>query len=325
MQTNDTSLSLSETKTAENTQPDVSLPIKAVEKETGISKELLRMWERRYGFPTPHRDERNDRMYPIDQVERLRLIRRLTDAGFRPGKVVKLETSELNALLATHKPKYSQSVKLPKNLQKELLKMLRSRNPLTISEYLNHQLVRIGLEEFILTLMQHTNTFVGDAWMRGDIEIFEEHLYTEQVTNLLRTAISSLKAGTSKPRIMLTTAPEELHNLGLLMVESLLRIDEVDAVNYGSQMPAREVRRAAARHDVDIVLLSFSGAYPTNRAIDFLEELRLALPAKLEIWAGGSSLLHTRKKIDGVVIMRELNDVRNRVLFWKRQHGQLVN
>lgn len=325
MQTNDTGLSLSETETAKGTQTEVSLPIKAVEKETGISKELLRMWERRYGFPAPERDERNDRMYPMEQVERLRVIRRLTDAGFRPGKVVKLSMEELTALIDSHQPKYASTVKLPKNLQKELLKMLRSRDPSTISEYLNHQLVRIGLEEFILTLMQHTNIFVGDAWMRGEIEVFEEHLYTEQVTNLVRTAISNLRASKSKPRIMLTTAPDELHHLGLLMVESLLRIDEVDAVNYGTQMPVREIRRAAARHDVDIILLSFSGSFPTNRAIAFLEELRLALPAKVVIWAGGNSLLHTRKSIDGVLIMQELNDVRNRVLFWKREHGQLVN
>lgn len=325
MQTNDTALSLSETKTAIDAQPNVSLPIKAVENETGISKELLRMWERRYGFPTPHRDERNDRMYPIEQVERLRLIRRLTDAGFRPGKVVKLPMNELTALLASHKPKYSSNVKLPKNLQKELLKMLRNRNPLAISEYLNHQLIRIGLENFILGFMQHANAFVGDAWMRGELEIHEEHLYTENVTNLVRTAISNLRVGKAKPRIMLTSAPDEQHNLGLLMVESLLRIDEVDAVNYGAQMPVRDIRRAASRHDVDVVLLSFSGSFPTNRAVDFLEELRLALPAKLEIWAGGSSLMHTRKEINGVVMLEELNDVRNRVLFWKRQHGQLVN
>ena len=38
------------------TETPVLLPINAVERETGITKELLRMWERRYGFPSPERD-----------------------------------------------------------------------------------------------------------------------------------------------------------------------------------------------------------------------------------------------------------------------------
>jgi DNA-binding transcriptional MerR regulator len=43
------------------------------------------MWERRYGFPVPERDANGERCYPPEQVERLRLIKRLMDAGHRPA------------------------------------------------------------------------------------------------------------------------------------------------------------------------------------------------------------------------------------------------
>ena len=46
--------------------------IAAVERETGLSKDVLRMWERRYGFPVPERDANGERLYPAAQVERLR-------------------------------------------------------------------------------------------------------------------------------------------------------------------------------------------------------------------------------------------------------------
>jgi DNA-binding transcriptional MerR regulator len=58
------------------------LPINAVERETGISKELLRMWERRYHFPNPERDSQGDRVYPADQINKLRIIRRLIRCRF---------------------------------------------------------------------------------------------------------------------------------------------------------------------------------------------------------------------------------------------------
>jgi MerR family transcriptional regulator, light-induced transcriptional regulator len=67
---------------------DELLSIAAVTCETGLSAYTLRVWERRYGFPQPMRDSAGHRLYPRAQVERLRQIKRLVDAGFRPGKIV---------------------------------------------------------------------------------------------------------------------------------------------------------------------------------------------------------------------------------------------
>ena len=74
------------------------LSIAAVERDTGLSKDLLRIWERRYGFPAPERDAAGERLYPLEQLERLRVIRRLVDAGHRPGKIVGLPLEALRGL-----------------------------------------------------------------------------------------------------------------------------------------------------------------------------------------------------------------------------------
>ena len=66
----------------------MTLSIAAVERDTGIGKDTLRVWERRYGFPKPGRDANDERSYPMVQVERLRVIKRLMDQGHRPGRVV---------------------------------------------------------------------------------------------------------------------------------------------------------------------------------------------------------------------------------------------
>ena len=57
------------------------ISIAAVERDTGIGKDTLRVWERRYGFPQPLRDAFGERVYPAEQVEHLRLIKRLMDQG----------------------------------------------------------------------------------------------------------------------------------------------------------------------------------------------------------------------------------------------------
>src|SRR5690606_21723807 len=75
------------------------LNISAVERETGLSKDSLRVWERRYGFPIPARDEAGERIYPPDQVAKLRLLRQLIDRGRRPRAIAAMSQEELRGLL----------------------------------------------------------------------------------------------------------------------------------------------------------------------------------------------------------------------------------
>ena len=75
--------------------------IAAVERDTGLSKDTLRVWERRYGFPAPARNANGERLYPQDQLDRLRLIRRLLDAGHRPARIVAATAEELADLVET--------------------------------------------------------------------------------------------------------------------------------------------------------------------------------------------------------------------------------
>ena len=87
-----------ESKLAVDPTNGVVLPIAAVERDTGLSKDTLRVWERRYGFPMPLRDAQGGRNYPTAQVERLRMLKRLLDAGHRPGKLMLLTPADLQRL-----------------------------------------------------------------------------------------------------------------------------------------------------------------------------------------------------------------------------------
>ena len=55
--------------------------IATVERDTGLSKDTLRVWERRYGFPNPSRDSNGERVYTSEQFEKLRVLRRLIDSA----------------------------------------------------------------------------------------------------------------------------------------------------------------------------------------------------------------------------------------------------
>ena len=83
-----------------NDIPNLAQNISAVERETGLSKDVLRMWERRYGFPKPARDENGERQYSAADMAKLRSIKRLMDVGVRPGKIIGLSLEEIKAALS---------------------------------------------------------------------------------------------------------------------------------------------------------------------------------------------------------------------------------
>lgn len=74
-------------------------PINVVEKETGISKYLLRMWERRYSFPRPGRDVKGERVYTGLDIEKLKIVKSLMGEGYRPSKIINQDMEDLKTLL----------------------------------------------------------------------------------------------------------------------------------------------------------------------------------------------------------------------------------
>ncbi|MDQ2917658.1 MAG: MerR family transcriptional regulator [Pseudomonadota bacterium] len=284
--------------------PDLAQNIGAVERETGLSKDVLRMWERRYGFPKPARDGNGERQYTLPEMAKLRAIKRLMDIGARPGKIIGLSLDELNALADARAPLRRDAAPA---MERDVLSMLKMHDATAIQHALAQWLMRQGLQRFVVETLAPLNQLVGEAWMRAELHVFEEHLYTEQVQGSLRTAINTFPRQVGHPRVLLTTLPNEQHALGLLMVEALLVPEGAQCISLGPQTPLDDVRRAAVAHAVDIVALSFSAAFPVRQATESLARLRRHLPAQIALWAGGEMTRRMRKTLPGVVLLPDLS------------------
>ena len=291
----------------------VRFDIAGVERETGIGKDTLRVWEKRYGFPVPERDDREERLYPQDQVDRLRLIKRLLDNGMRPVKVVSLEMTELNALVGQMPDETAQfSADLS-----GFIDLIKSHQATELRVALSRALLQQGMEDFLSKTISPLNRLVGEAWMRGEVRVFEEHLYSEQITHVLRDAITTLRHTGDTPRILMTTLPGEEHSLGLLMAEATLSLRGAHCIMLGVQTPIQEIVLAAKAHQVDIVVLSFSAAIPVLQVKSGLQLLRGALPKKVALWAGGAGVARLRNLEEGVQLMGPLSDLTSAVIAWR--------
>lgn len=268
----------------------LSFSIAAVERDTGLSKDVLRMWERRYGFPRPQRDAKGERLYPADQVDRLRLIKRLMDLGHRPGKLIAAPDEDL-AALATRRPVLAlDGQPADAGELNEMMTLIRQHDPDGYQQAMQQRLARQGFQYFVQDTVAPLTSLIGEAWEDGSIEVFEEHLFTELTKRLLRQAIAALPGGRRCPRILLTSVPDEQHALGLLMAESLFALEGAECIPLGTQMPLLEIARAAVAHQADIVALSFSSAFPKRQISGLLQQLRGLLPQEISLWVGGAGV-----------------------------------
>ena len=295
--------------------PGLSLNISAVERDTGLSKDVLRMWERRYGFPNPGRDDNGERLYSAADVGKLRALKRLMDVGLRPGKIIGLSIAELNAMADARTPQRADP--LAPTLERDVITMLQTHDVLALQHALANLVMRQGLQRFVMDTITPLNRAIGDAWMRGDLQVFEEHLYTEQLHVALRAAINAFPRQQGTPRMLLTTFPSEQHGLGLLMVEAMMVPEGVQCISLGAQTPLEDIRRAAIAHKVHIVALSFSAAFPLRQASDGLALLRRELPAHVTLWAGGEMTRRVRKTMPGVVLIPDLASTISALRSWR--------
>jgi methylmalonyl-CoA mutase cobalamin-binding subunit len=297
--------------------------IAAVERDTGLTKDTLRVWERRYGFPNPGRDEFGERLYPIDQVDKLRVLRRLMDAGHRPGKLIHLPMHALlllgrqERLPASAAPAQTAAASLTAPDVSEFLALIRSRQPEVLRRSLAQALLRLGLERFVFDVAAPLTRLIGEVWPRDEFESFDERLSIESLQTVMRGALASISTPGAPPTVMLTTVPGEPHGLGLLMSESLLSLQGCRCLSLGVQTPLWDAVLAARAHRVDLLALSFSSALNAAQVVDSLAELREMLPATIGIWAGGDSPALRRHRLAGVEVLAGLHEIAPQIARWR--------
>ncbi len=298
------------------------LPIAAVERDTGLSKDTLRVWERRYGFPQPERDSHGERVYPQDQVDRLRLLKRLMDQGHRPGKLADQSNEQLQALAEAGT---GRGFAAPSSGQDDatlahFLQLVTAHRVEDLRRELARLAVKAGLARFVTDVIAPLTAQIGEAWARGTLAIFEEHLYTESVQAVLRNAIAAIPHPGDSPRVLLTTVPQEPHGLGVLMAEALFALEGARCISLGVRTPVLDIVRAAESQRVDIVALSFTPVVNAYQVSESLKELRSHLPRSIALWAGGSNPTLHRRPPDDVRVLASLTQVQDAVDEWRRAH-----
>jgi DNA-binding transcriptional MerR regulator len=273
-----------------------ALHIREVVRIAGLRREQLYMWQRRYGFPSPLRDAFGDRVYPPDQVARLKLIKQLLSEGWRAGAVVPLTESVLQSMLGL-------TVEDPAPLPDEIelaVKLLAQHRIGELQTHLSKVLVGQGTRRFLEATLIPLNEAVHERVVRGEMENFQELRFADLAQRLLRDVTRLVRPARDTRHVLLATPPNDPNQLGLAILELLLFTEGVSCITLGAGVPAQEIAGAATAYKTNVVVLLFDRGISGKIAGQEIRSLRGELPGGIPLVVSGRAVNLLAKSIADV-------------------------
>lgn len=288
--------------------------IKVVAQRTGLSAHVIRIWEKRYGAVEPERTGTNRRLYSDEQIERLSLLREITQHGHSIGHVAKLPTEKLRELANQSSVAHGPTIRPPASSTATPTCLEGCIAAVTIfdSSALEGELKRAATQLGALGLLQRLVAplaqRIGELWRDGAITAAHEHFATAVIRTFLGHAAKPYAGTASSPVLLVATPAGQIHELGALIVGAAAANLGWHVTYLGTSLPAAEIAGAARQNQAKAVALSV--VYPEDDPLLEGELIRLheSMPANVTLLVGGRAMPAYREVLEKIGAL-QINDL----------------
>lgn len=275
---------------------EVQHSIKFAARKTGLTPHVIRVWERRYEAVSPNRSGTNRRMYTEAEIERLGLLRDVTQAGHSIGQVAQLPIAKLRKLAAdssnqkvepaTHAAAKS-SAAADHQFLDDCIEAVKALDAHKLEATLKRGAIALGAQGLLQKVVAPLAQTIGNLWREGVITAAHEHFASAVIRIFLGHAARPFSATEGAPVIIVATPTGQIHELGALLVGAAAANLGWHVTYLGASLPAAEIAGAARQNRARAVALSLVYPEDDSRLELELKALWESLPDDVPLIIGG--------------------------------------
>lgn len=292
--------------------------ISVVADRTGLSRDVLRVWERRYQAVEPRRTAGGQRLYSDEELQRFQLLAEATRHGRSIGSVAGLSTENLARMVADDEaaraPTGTETEPTPGVVHHELAELAlahaRALDASSLDRELRRAIGRYGLPMFLEDIVPSLMRRIGDEWAAERLSIPHEHLASGIVLAILLEAVRAIPETPGAPRLLVATPMDEQHVVGAALIAAAAALDGWSILFLGANVPASDLVMAA--DGARAVALSIVHARDSVQTVSEIVAVRSALPAGIPLIVGGAAGVRLQEAIDmaGITVCHDIAEAR---------------
>jgi MerR family transcriptional regulator, light-induced transcriptional regulator len=290
------------------------VPIQIASQRSGVSAHVIRIWERRYQALVPDRTGTNRRMYSEEEVQRLKMLRELTEKGHRIGGLAELPTEKLASLLQAERSESvgpagperlfavdaSPALETTGDYVNACLAAAQGFDGERLRRLLQRARLQFGQRGMLRLVVAPLIGMMGQAWQEGVLRPGQEHLGTAIIRELLLTPVPGSQTAVEAPELVVATPSGEVHELGALLVVASARDLGWHVTYLGPNLPAEEIAHCARTRGARAVAVSVVYPDHSTQVLQQLRELRKLLPEGIAMLVGGRTAAGYRERCEGL-------------------------
>jgi methanogenic corrinoid protein MtbC1 len=300
--------------------------IHRVAKLTGLSKDVIRVWERRYGIVKPSRSSNRYREYSDEDVALLRFVKVQMAQGATIGGLAEEGRNSLVARMRAATPMYAEEQHPHERLLDELMGALAPLDKAGFERRLNGAVAVIPFEEAIQRILLPLQRRVGDLWHQGQLSVAVEHYVTKLIQQKLFSVMNQLPVNEFGPRVLIGCPAGESHEVGAQAVAYIAATRGCHVYYLGPDLPSSDLLAFCDRIKPDLVLLSITETRSDAEARQQLKELE-AVSAHWPVAVGGqgAGTLEDHLRDTKVELLDDLTALRSRLMALPSSHQRALD
>lgn len=286
--------------------------IRDLEILSGIKAHTLRVWEKRYGIIEPKRTDTNIRYYDDDDLKKVLNIAILNNSGLKISKIASLPDDQIQKQVVI----ITEDSKDEVNQLDSLVLSMIDLDEAKFEKNLSNSIIKLGFEETVTRVIYPFLEKIGILWQVGSINPAQEHFISNLVRQKIIVAIDKLEPNCEEDckKALLFLKEDELHELGLLFYQYLLKKNGVKVIYLGQSVPMEDLETISKIKDPDLIVSSFISSLSHTDFKKYIQQLAEKFPGK-KIYIGGNQVSTIKFKLPANVIpVPDINVFKKEVL-----------